>query len=352
MRRHPILTALAVVVLLVAGFSLRLMWRAGAFRSVESSFAGTCRLVKGAVGSEDLTIHPRSGLALVSACDRRALMRGAPVPGAIYAYDLEAASPTMVNLTPDADVSFQPHGISLWTGSDGRDVLFVVNHPPLAGGGTGNTVEIFDLEAGRLVHRATLTDPSLIMLNDIVAVGADSFYVTRTHEHPPGFRQSLETYLQLAGAQVLFYGPGGFRTALDGLVFPNGINVSPDGRTLYVAAVSQLAVRVYDRDPPAETLALREVVPVPGGPDNIEVAPDGTLWIGAHPKLLRVAPHGEDPAEKSPSQVIRLTAEGEATEVLLDDGSLMSGSSVAAVRGKRLLVGQIFDDGILDCTMP
>jgi len=351
MRRRVVLISVALVVLLLAGFTLRTLWRAGAFRGIEPHFAGTCRLVTGAVGTEDLTIHPRTGVALVSATDRRAGMQGRPVPGAIHAYDLNSNEPRFVNLTPDADVNFQPHGISLWTGQDGRDVLFVVNHPPEGSGQPESTVEIFDLIDGRLVHRATLTDPLLLMLNDIVAVGVDRFYVTRTHRHPRGFRQSIETYLGLSGAQVLFYGPGGFRPAIDDLVFPNGINVSPDGGKLYVAAVTESALRIYDRDPAGETLSLREVAPLPGGPDNIEVDPQGTLWIGAHPKLLRVGAHAADPAELSPSQVLRVRPTGEVDEVLLDDGRQLSGSSVAAARGNRLLAGQIFNDGILDCTM-
>jgi hypothetical protein len=36
-------------------------------------------------------------------------------------------------------------------------------------------------------------------------------------------------------------------------------------------------------------------------------------------------------------------------EVLLSLGEDLSGSSVAAVRGDRLLVGSVMDDGILDC---
>lgn len=351
MRRRLILGVVAVVLLLVAGGAFRQLWRAGAFRSIDPHFAGSCRLVPGAVGTEDLTIHPRSGVALVSSSDRRAGMQGRPVPGGIYAYDLNAPEPRLINLTPDADLSFQPHGLSLWTGQGGRDVLFVVNHPPEQTGLPADTVEVFDYDEGRLVHRATLTDPQLVMLNDLVAVGSDRFYVTRTHHHPPGAMQTIETYLQQARAEVLYYGPGGFRPALGGLVYPNGINVSPDGRTLYVASVTEFAVRVYDRDPVRETLALRAIVPLPGGPDNIEVDGDGTLWIGAHPKLLRVGAHAADPAELSPSQVLRVRPDGGADEVYLNAGDPMSASSVASVRGKRLLVGQIFGDGLLDCTM-
>lgn len=350
--RSRIILVLVFLVLLGLGCAvLRQLAKAGLFTRIEPHFAGSCRLVKGAVGPEDLTIHPRSGIALVSASDRRADMGGHPVPGGIYEYDFEAAAPRLVNLTPGADVTFQPHGISLWSGPDGRDVLFVVNHPPKGSGLPGSTVEIFDYDGGLLLHRVTLTDPSLVMLNDIVAVGVDRFYVTRTHHNPPGGLQKLETYLQLPRAQLLYYGPGGFRSAVEGLVFPNGINASSDGRTVYVASVTEFALRVYDRDPIAEKLTLREVKSLPGGPDNIEVAKDGSLWIGAHPKLLRVEAHGADAAQLSPSQVLHVKVDGSVDEVYLDAGEQISGSSAASASGNHLLVGQIFDDGILDCTI-
>jgi hypothetical protein len=38
-------------------------------------------------------------------------------------------------------------------------------------------------------------------------------------------------------------------------------------------------------------------------------------------------------------------------EVYLNAGDQIAAVSVAAVRGRRLLIGQIFGDGILDCTM-
>src|SRR5690606_17778360 len=130
---------------------------------------------------------------------------------------------------------------------------------------------------------------------------------------------------------VLHYGPGGFRVALANLVFPNGINVSPDGRTLYVATVTRRSLLVYDRDPESERLALREEVAIGSGGDNIEIDERGDVWIGAHPKLLRVQAHAGDSTALSPSQVLRLWRGADGTyqveEVYLDDGAQLSGSS-------------------------
>lgn len=342
---------LLIVVLAVSAWAIRLLWLAGTFRRIQPHFAGTCHTVHGPVGPEDITIHPRTGVAYVSASDRRAVMAGNAVPGAIWAYDTNVADAAPVNLTPNADARFQPHGISLWAGADGRDALFVVNHPVDGDTPASNTIEIFDVTEHGLVHRATLTDPLLVMPNDLVAVALDRFYVTSTHAHPPGKMQTIETYLQLAEAQVLFYGPGGFRTALTDMLLPNGINVSPDGKTLYVASTTGLNVRAYDRDPASEALHFRQEFPLASGADNIEIDAQGNLWIGAHPKLLRIEAHGKDPKVLSPSQVLRVTPAGAVEEIYLDDGTQISTSTVGAVRGQRLLIGNVFDDGFLDCTM-
>ncbi len=347
-----ILIATLVLVLAVGAFALRTLYSAGAFTTLEPHFDGVCERVRGAVGSEDLTVHPRTGIAYVSASDRRAAMSGRPRPGAILAYDLDRRGATFQNLTPDAGLDFQPHGISLVPGADGRDTLFVVNHPGMAGLEPLHSIEVFDLVDGSLRHRTTIRDADhLVMPNDIVGVDRERFYLTNTHAHPPGTAQTVETYLQRPGARVVFYDGTRFHAAIEGLTYPNGINLSVDGRTLYVAGSTPRAVRVYDRDPANESLTFRKEIFVGSGLDNIEVDEEGVLWIGAHPKMLKVGPHGRDTANRSPSQVVRVDpASGEVEEVYLDEGEF-SGSSVAAVRGRRLLVGQIFDDGILDCTL-
>ena len=355
MRRRVIQIVLSIVAVVVLWQVGRILVLGGVFRTIEPRFAGHCRMVPGPVGAEDITIHPGTGVAYLSASDRRSVMAGTPKPGAIWGYDLDQPNASPVNLTPDADASFQPHGISLWADGDGPDVLFVINHAPLEGVDARHTVEIYDVTENGLVHRASLTHPLLVMPNDLVAVGRDRFYLTNTHRYPPGTMQTLETYLQIAGAQVLFYGPGGFRPAIEDMVFPNGINISRDGRTLFVATVTEQRLRIFDRDPATETLRPRAVVPLGSGADNIEMEADGTIWIGAHPKPLRLQGYADDPTKVAPSQVLRVreTSAGsyEVDEVYTDPGDEIAAASVAAVRGSRLLIGQIFDEGVLDCEM-
>ncbi|MBX3023713.1 SMP-30/gluconolactonase/LRE family protein [bacterium] len=351
-RRRIVLVALLAIATLVVAALARLAWVGGMFIRITPHFDGHCRLVTGPVGPEDLTIDAPARRAIISAYDRRAARSGRPVPGGIWSYSLDAVDAVPVNLTPDAGLYLQPHGISLWREPDGREVLFAVNHPAPGHGWPEHTIEIYDLAGDTLTHRATLTDPRLVMPNDLVAVGVDRFYVTNTHAYGRGRMQVIETYLRLRGAQVLRYGPGGFTTAIAKLVFPNGINVSRDGRTIYVAAVTDRSVLVYDRDPATDALTPRGEIPIHSGGDNIEIDDEGQLWIGAHPKLLAMSRHATDPSVPAPAQVLRVSADGRTVdEIYLNDGTPIAASSVGARFANRLLIGQIFSDGFLDCEM-
>ena len=103
--------AVLLLVILVAGWVVYLYWVAGQFKTIEPHFSGKCKAVAGVVGPEDITIHPKTGVAFVSGCDRRAIQEGGEGGGAIFAYDLNAVTAEPVNLTPDADPDFRPHGI-------------------------------------------------------------------------------------------------------------------------------------------------------------------------------------------------------------------------------------------------
>jgi arylesterase/paraoxonase len=338
----------AAIVLVAAGFILQLLLSAGQFKTIDPHFSGSCTVVPEILGAEDITIHPRTGVAYVSAADRRSLLAGGKSRGGIYAYDLKAESPRLRNLTPAADPDFHPHGISLYPGDDGRDVLYVVNH---AGG--RHTIEIYDLVGGGLSHRGTLSDPLLVSPNDVVAVGRDRLYVTNDHANAAGFARQLEDYLRLSISTVVYYNGERFVEAASGIRYPNGINVSGDGETLFVASTTGGTVFVFDIDAASGGLEKRGAIEIGTGVDNIEVDREGDLWIGAHPKLLTFVQHTADASRLAPSQVIRVGGPGtdspQVEEVLLSLGEDLSGSSVAAVQGDRLLVGSVMDEGMLDC---
>jgi len=343
-----IILTFVVLVLAAVGWLVHLLWSNGQFKTLDPHFAGKCKPITGVMGPEDITIHPETGMAYISATDRRAVIQGKPASGAIYAYDLNALTPELIRLRLNAGADFHPHGISLYVGEKGRDSLFVVNHED-----GGHRIEIYDLRGGQLTHRKTIADPMLISPNDIVAVGPDKFYVSNDHRYNAGLMQVLEDYLQLKLSNVIYYDGSRFFEAASGIGYANGLNVSADGKILYLCAVTEGALHIYNRNIASGKLKLREKLDLGTGVDNIEIDSSGGLWIGAHPQLLKFVQHAQDPMKLSPSQILHLKpgAGGgyDTKEVYLDLGQEISAASVAAVYKNRMLIGAVFDAKFLDC---
>jgi arylesterase/paraoxonase len=344
-----VLVPVAIMVAVVAGWFVWLLNAAGEFRTLTPHFDGTCTAVPGVVGAEDLTIHPQTGIAYISSYDRRAVMAGKPGKGAIYAYDLNGPRAAPINLTPDANPDFRPHGISLYVAPDGAGTVFVINHA-----GDRNTIEIYDVGETRLTHRTTLSDPLLVNPNDLVAVTPTQVYVTNDHHYPAGLMYTIEDYFRRPWANVVLWDGHTFREVAGGIRLANGINRSADGKTVYVVSTIGQAVRVYDRDAASGELTLRGEIPLGSGGDNVEVDADGTLWIGSHPRLLTLVRYMDGKTPYAPSQILHVTPRtsgADVREVYLDRGEQISGASAAAVRGRRLLIGPIADSKLLDCQM-
>ncbi|MEW5723231.1 MAG: SMP-30/gluconolactonase/LRE family protein [Thermodesulfobacteriota bacterium] len=348
-RRKLVLLVVLILVLALGGFAVKTYYQAGELKDLKPYSRWDCRKTTGLPGSEDITIDPRTGLAFISAADFRARnLEGKYPRGDVYGYDLAAAEPALVNLTASFERPFFPHGLGLYQAPDGGATLFVVNHQPEA-----SYVEIFDLAGGRLAHRRTVSGPLLHSPNDVIPVGPDRFYVTNDHGSTSKPGRTLEEYLQLARAQVLYFDGQNFSLVAGGLAYANGVNLSPDGGRLYVAETVGRRLRVYDRDQASGGLKPAGVHDLDTGADNIEVDAAGRLWIGCHPKLLTFVGYSKDPAKHSPSQVVRAeVVPGHgfvAVTEYLNLGEEISGSSVGAAYGDFLLIGSVFDDCFLAC---
>ncbi|HYM31740.1 MAG TPA: hypothetical protein VEU47_10595, partial [Candidatus Cybelea sp.] len=226
-RFRGIARALVVLIVAVGGFALYTVYLAGAFKTIEPHFEGSCRRVVGIVGAEDMALAADGRHVFLSADDRRQTRAGHPVPGGIWLYDLESEA-LPLNVTPQAGPDFHPHGIALWNDPAGGGRLFVVNHPDEGRMGDGEgrqTVEVFDWVEGGLVHTITLADPLLRSPNGIAATGPDSFYVSNDHGLSGKLRQ-VEDWLRLARSNVIYFDGHGFRQAAGGISFANGIAVS------------------------------------------------------------------------------------------------------------------------------
>ena len=341
------LIIIGVLVLGIVFLAVYTVWKAGEFKTISTFAPGPCRVVGGVLGSEDITIDQQTGMAFISSCDFRAMVKGDKAPrGAIYGYDLNAANPVLTELTKDFQGEFNPHGIGLYRGPDGIR-LFAVNHRS-----DGHFVEVFDYQGSRLVHRQSIRDELMRSPNDVCPIDGERFYVSNDHGWPSGIGRTLEDFLRLPLSGVLYYDGRKFIQVADGLRYANGVAISPDRKQLYVGETVGRRLRVYKRSEDGR-LDDGYIVDVDTGVDNIELDDKGDLWIGAHPKLLTYARYAGDPARKAPCQILRVSLLPNEGFVIVEehvtDGSDLSGASVGAVYKDLLLIGSVLDDKFLVC---
>ncbi len=306
-----------------------------------------CVEVPGVPGPEDITVHPSGAWAYVSSLDRRARVQRREPVGALYRYHLEDG--LVEDITPAEPELLNPHGVDLWVGPQGQEALFVVNHAAP----DDRRVEIYDVVGSALRHRRTVA--GLRSPNDVAAVDGERFYVTQDHGFSEGTARFLEEALAAPLGALHYWDGAELTRVLSGLAYPNGVQVSRDGLTLWLTETTGRRLRVMHRDPATGALTDGPRVQLNTAPDNIEVGPEGDLWIAAHPKMLAFLGHADDPGALSPSEVLRVRLDGErpvAESVAMDDGSGLSAASVAAVSRHELLLGAVFEERFLVCHVP
>jgi sugar lactone lactonase YvrE len=168
---------------------------------------------------------------------------------------------------PDAE-RFTSHGLDIEV-ERGVRTVYAVNH------GGRESIEVFRLDADAAGLRLTWIGCAVIpeghAANSVAALPDGGFVTTVPI-------RGDEELLNAAGGrptgQVLRWSAGGGWRPVPGveLSFPNGILVSPDGSTLYVAAYTEQAVAKL----PLSGGAAKKVE-VPFNPDNLRWAPGGEI---------------------------------------------------------------------------
>ncbi|XP_072506838.1 serum paraoxonase/lactonase 3-like [Notamacropus eugenii] len=303
-----------------------------------------CYLIEGLEsGSEDIDILP-SGLAFISTgLKYPGLHSFAPdKPGEIFLMDLNEDKPRAwaLPIKNGFDVqSFNPHGISTFIDKDNAVYLYVVSHPQKK-----STVEIFQFEGDSLFHLKTIKHELLSSVNDIVVLGPEQFYATNDHYFTNDILGQLEMYLDLQWTNVIYYSPGEVKEVANGISFANGISISPDKKYVYVAALMSQNIHIMKRHD-NWNLTQEKVLHLGTLVDNLSVDPaTGDVWAGCHPNGLKLLKY--DPADPPGSEVLRiqniLSEKPTVTTVYANNGSVLQGSTVAAVYHQKMLVGTVF----------
>jgi arylesterase/paraoxonase len=351
MRR--LVPVLLVVILLLAIMVFEFLRHLGQFHDIAPHFAGTCKAILLEGSAEDIQIDRDSAIAYLSVLDRRAVYEGKDATGTITKVDLKSAHMRRTPAVSGAPEGFRPHGLSLFTDADGAQRLFVINHPA----GKPHTVEIFERAKDKTFeHSETITNPWLLDPNAIVAVGPRQFYVVNTFGSPPGVRRTFEFAFRLASASIVYYDGEVMREVGEPVALGTGIAASADGGRVYVSEANAHRLRVYSRDSASGDLELFQNVNIFSAGDNLSIAEDGAIWVAAHPRPIQLIRHLRDPNELSPTQVMRIAAdpqtEDRISEIYMDDGSGISGGSVAAVLDQRMFIGSLTEPKILECNVP
>lgn len=295
-----------------------------------------------APSSEDIVVVGNT--AFISSDPQRTYKKRS---GSIYAYDLTRRDSARSAVDTFPRHAFRPHGMGLLTQSNGERLLFVVNH-----GRGGDAIHRYRVNGTRLEPVDSFPGrPLLIRGNDVVPVGPRSFYVTNSQVSGTRLGALFEVLLKRRDSSVLFYDGKEYRTVVEGLSFANGVNVSADGRLLYVSTSVGRDLRVYRRNADSSHTLLQRIR-LGTVADNIDVDSSGGLWVTAHLSQKAFGQYTSRMRDDSPSEVLYVPRTGDTlgTPQLVTRHSLRPATSVAVRRGNRLLIGSV-SDYALDCEL-
>jgi len=296
-------------------------------------------------GVEDMAYDKYGQFLILSADDRAARRDGNPQQGHLYYLDLKDSVLQPIQLTTKLNFPFYPHGISLRQLTDSIYRVWAINHV-----GKAHSIEVFELKGKRLRHEQTIRSSFLISPNDLVALDEDRFYCTNDHGYSSKMGVLAENYLGLRASNVVYYNGSSFKVVADGIAYANGIAYDAINSQIYVASPRDFSIIEYAIDLNFN-LQRTSIIDAGTGVDNIEFDQEGNLWVGCHPNLLRYNAYAQGKISKAPSEIIKVKREGknkfQLSSVFLDDGSLMSGATVAIPVDKKLFAGNVMDKHFL-----
>lgn len=341
----PILKRIVLVVLvLIVAFVTYTLVSTGFFRTVENKFNGVIEKKIALPGAEDIIVNEIDSIALISSTNRQVYPPVDEESGGLYIVELKSGEYKTTKLTTSLSKPFAPHGISMIK-KDSIYKVMAINHTL-----QGHSIEVFSLNDENLILEKTLIDSTMISPNDLVMIDENRFYFTNDHGHTKGFGKFSEEYLGLSLANVIYFDGEKYKEVADGIAYANGINFDPKRNLIYVASPRGFLIKVYSRNADG-SLDFIEDIPCGTGVDNIEIDSEGNLWTAGHPNLLRFKAYAKGKENTSPSEIIKITYRGKndysVEQIYSDDGTTMSGSSVAAPFGNLILTGNVMDDEFL-----
>lgn len=171
--------------------------------------------------------------------------------------------------------NFSAHGISLREQLGGHYRLYVVGH------GAREAIEVFDVDATAATPTITWSGcvllPADVLANGVAILADWGFVVTKFLDRSLPQQQALaQMRSSTPNGAVYEWHPGGTVKVIPGteLSAPNGIEVSPDGNTIYVAAFGSGGLVRFKRGAGA---LQKDVIRLDITPDNVRWSATGKL---------------------------------------------------------------------------
>jgi arylesterase/paraoxonase len=341
MIKKVLLGSFAVILVLSVGGALFIYMAVN--KDIDEHFAGTCTALDLPGSGEDIQIDRERGYAYLSVLDRAATAAGDTAePGQVMRIDLYAQPYAAFGALLDAPELFHPHGLSLFIDAADQRHLLIINHPENRGIDEEHIERFTEETPGEFRHAETFTTPLIVRPNDLVAVGPRQFYVAQDVAQGSGVTET----------ELIYFNGDSYTVVASDIQSGGGINVSADLTTLYIAETGGQRVRVARLNGDG-TIASSSHIDLGTSPDNIDVAADGSLWVGGHSNLIALVMHFIA-GTKAPTQILRVSIDGEESvveEIYLNKGEQISSGSGGATLGNKLLIGSITDKKVLICEM-
>jgi hypothetical protein len=241
---------------------------------------------------------------------------------------------------------FASHGLGIRYGTAQVHEVFAVNH------NGRESIEVFDLDVSKAVPSLTwkgcVIVPPSVSPNSVAPLPSGGFVVTSF-----GIRTDPKTFEKvLAGGISGFvaeWSPSAGWSEVPGslLVADNGVDVSKDGKQLYVTTWGDSKLHILSR---GELPHTHQTIDLSGfRPDNVRVLADGKLLIaGQAGEPSAIFTCTRQPVCTVGFKVVRFDPATSKLETLLDEpgSSVFGGASVAIVVGEELWVGTFRGDRV------
>ena len=311
---------------------------------------GNIRFICDQLGPEDLLLVPGGAWVLSS---------GYPANGAIHLISVRDRTTTVLfptdspRVRPDTktynscpgpiDLSardkFQAHGLYLRPGRSSVHTLYVVHH------GTRESIEVFEFDgrtkAPTLTWVGCAVAPEPIWLNSVVGLPDGGFVTTNFAPHQPDESARAKMMARMRAGENVgevweWHTTTGWKVVPGSEVAgPNGLEISKDGKWLYIGAWGNQAVVKLSR---GQSPVKKESVAVGFRVDNVRMAPDGSL--------LAAGQGGTAPSQTSHVAKVDLTAMKSRELVRYPFSDTFSMGTVAIQVGREIWVGSVRGDRI------